>query len=136
MSLAVLLSLFGVYAVGTYTAQAPVPHDLTPDLEKPVTIEFPCGMWEQVPVRTRLGALAGFGSFCVLIIQGLWNRAAPRWVALLCPISLGVMLEHTWWATYHCAARALLIAELIFLTMLCLMCIRHLFRPKNVTNDA
>ena len=61
-----------------------------------------CGMWEQVSPIKQLAVLIAAPSLLAVFVQGLRNRAAPRWVILVALVGLTVSLVYDSWGIENC----------------------------------
>jgi hypothetical protein len=64
----------------------------------------PCFLWEQIPQSVRIASLWFFAALVVVSVQGLRNRAAPRWLAAGALPALAVA-EHERYRFLNCYGR-------------------------------
>jgi hypothetical protein len=94
-------------------------------------IDF-CGAWEQMPAVERGSALVWLPSFVVLIVQGLRNRAVPRWLASVGLICFFVMLRYQWWNLQHCHSGPSIALSLVWAVCFIAICLQEIVsRPAR-----
>jgi hypothetical protein len=91
----------------------------------------PCMMWEQMAVTVRLSALLCFGSFLVLIVQGLRNRSVPRLLSVVGLISFGVVTQHALWREMRCDTQPGQVAFFIWIAAAVLMCLHQIVQHQK-----
>lgn len=95
-----------------------------------------CVMWEQIPASVRLSTFVWCGSFLVLLIQGLRNRSAPWWLAVMCLVALGSMLSHDYWRLQHCYTKLGIAGFWIWTSAVSLMCLHQILQRHPITKKA
>lgn len=94
----------------------------------------PCTMWEQMPATVVLSSIVWFVSFVILLVQGLRNRSAPRWLAITCLVALGPTVNHNLsWRLQHCYTKVGRVGFWICVSAVGLMCLHQILqRPVLV----
>jgi len=111
-------------------SRVPVPEAAA---EVGVVRSDPCMMWEQIPATVRLSAFVWFGSFLVLLVQGLRNRPVPRWLAIVCLIALVPSVNHELWRVQRCYTTLNAVAFWIWISAVAVMCLHQVVqRPLRV----
>lgn len=129
-SVAVLLAFGLSLGVGIWfpaTPGAPTPPQLLAEGE--VRFDL-CSMWEQIPVIPKVAALVWFASAIYLIVMGLMNRAAARWVPIMSLISLFLWEQHSFWRFTRCMSLPQQIAETVFAAAFAWMCLHQLIQRR------
>lgn len=97
----------------------------------------PCAMWDQMPATELVSNMAWFGSFTVVLVQGLRNRSAPRWLAVLCLVVLGPTINYQLWNVKHCLTTFNTVGFWVCTCEVALMCLHQIVqRPRQVTADS
>jgi hypothetical protein len=91
----------------------------------------PCFMWEQVPPLVRISVLVYAVAFIVHLIQGLRNRAAPRWLGIAGLVSLAVTARSQLWRVMGCYSGFDKIAFFLYIAFLGLMFLHHVVQPGD-----
>lgn len=84
----------------------------------------------------RLSVLVWFGSFLVLIVQGLRNRSVPRWVAAVSLIAFGLTTYSKVWREMRCDAPAGIVAFFVWTATVGLMCLHQILRARGRSSKA
>ena len=86
----------------------------------------PCNMWRQVPVMERLTVITWLVTMLVVVVKGLLNRAAPRWIAIICLLAFGRMMLY-WFEFYtNCGNQNL--SEPWFCLGVTMICLHHIIQ--------
>ena len=112
-------------------APSPLPQVSPPTSEQGAVGFDPCGMWRQIPPIERLSVLLFLGSLLVLMVQGLRNREAPRWLALGNLITLGLLAKYEWWQVSHCYTKLDIGTCFVSVSALVLMCLHRILRRPD-----
>lgn len=129
---AVLVALGLSAAVGGWFPKLPdVP--VSPPLRPKGAVAFDlCAMWEQIPVIPKVASLIWFVSGAYLIVAGLMNRAAARWLPAMCLLSMLLWEKHSIWRFTRCMSLPQQIAETVFAATFVCMCLQQIFeRPRH-----
>ena len=87
-------------------------------------------------VIENLSGLICFGSFAILIIQGLRNRAA-RWVAIVGLSALGLTVKYQYWYTSSCYSKPEKVLYFIWIATISTMALHQIIqRPTTVSLKA
>lgn len=94
----------------------------------------PCSMWAQLHPMYRLVALVWFGAYFVFLLRGLWNRSAPRWLAVAGALALFLWVESDWWrVSAGCVSNRSLVFLLVWAAMTDLLFLHHVIQRPTGT---
>ena len=89
----------------------------------------PCSMCMQPPQPVQIATLTFVFGLVTVLIQGLRNRPAPQWVALLAIVALGLMAKHALSLERLCHPNAG--AAWLFVGVTMLLCVHHLLPRQS-----
>ncbi len=83
-----VIAIYVIWAASEALLNSSPTRVLKENLETGVIQFDSCLMWEQIPAAVRISNLLWFGSLLALLVQGMRNRSAPRWLAIACLMAL------------------------------------------------
>ena len=129
----VLIVFILIEAIELLFQKSPEPKTASTVGEAVVVGWNPCMMGEQLSPIVRLSYLVWFGTFVVVIVQGLRNRPVARWLSIVSLIALGITVNHVRWEWIHCYIRPSLTTFLVWVFAVTLMCVHQIVqRPVHV----
>jgi hypothetical protein len=96
-----------------------------------VTFDLCDFMWEQMGIGKRVAALVCGFAFLVVIIQGLRNRAASRWIASAGVVSTGILLADDFWRIQNCGTALSFVGPALVILMYVHHLLPHSAIPRN-----
>jgi hypothetical protein len=98
----------------------------------PESIGFnPCMMWERIPASARIATLVWFPTFLATLTQGFRNRAAARYLPILCLLAYGPVIQHQLWRIRDCYPPIGRIGFWILVASVCVMCLHHIIQRQS-----
>lgn len=120
---AVLVAFAADFVVGTWFHGTPPPRATGFD---------PCHLWVQMGVMEKLSPLVCFVSSVVLLVQGLRNRPAPRWLAVSGLVALPVSVWLSLWRVMPCYGGPAKTSFFLCIVALIWMHLHHLLQRRPV----
>lgn len=87
-----------------------------------------CSMWEQLPAVVRLAGSVCFLGLPIVFVQGLRNRAAPVWLAIVALVGFAITVDHWLWRVQTCYSTAGETGFWIECGVVVLMCLHHIIQ--------
>jgi hypothetical protein len=123
----VVTALVLISAIGFLFDKSPVSVPTT--VSGTGIVQFdPCMMLDQIPASVRLDTFVWCGSFLALLVQGMRNRSAPRWLALVCLVALGPIVSQEYWRLQHCYTKLGTGIFWIWISAVSLMCLHQILQ--------
>ena len=88
----------------------------------------PCSSWEQSRLLFTLSKLICTIAVPTMLVQGLRNRAAPRWLAILAFPAVFLVSQHWLWRVQSCYSTAGTTGFWVDVSALCIMCLHHIIQ--------
>ena len=91
----------------------------------------PCSMWRQVSAMERLTGIVWFAIMVVVVVKGLLNQVAARWVAILCLLAFGRIMLYSFEFYKNCGNQNF--SEPWFCFGVTMICLHHILqRPAQI----
>jgi hypothetical protein len=112
-----------------------VTPEVSPDLA-PNGQSEPCVIWDQLTYTVRLGTVAAFAASLGCLFRGLWNRPAPRWLAIPGIAGLPIAFQYHLMREHTVCRPEIPTSELILCGALILMFLHHAIQPRRQRSAA